>query len=261
MEPGTQIGDVVRVFVYRDSEDRLIATNLEPLARVGQFAALSVRDVTTTGAYLDWGLEKDLLLPYRNQRRDLRPGERVTVFVYLDEASDRIVASAKWEWFLSDQPYPGKVGDAAELFVAEETDLGFKMLVDGTHQGLVYHNEVFKPLRLGDVLTGFVRTIRPDGKLDLSLQRPGYDEALAADRHPAGRPAPGPQRPAPPRRQKPGRRRVPPPGHEQESVQKSPRRPLQAGPGATGPRAHPAASSRGVTATLRTACRGRKISR
>ena len=180
VEPGTQIGDVVRVFVYRDSEDRLIATNLEPLARVGQFAALSVRDVSTTGAYLDWGLEKDLLLPYRNQRRNLRPGERVTVFVYLDEASDRIVASAKWEWFLSDQPYPGKVGDAANLFVAEETDLGFKMLVDGTHQGLVYHNEVFKPLRLGDVLTGFVRTIRPDGKLDLSLQRPGYDEALAA---------------------------------------------------------------------------------
>ncbi len=179
VEPGTQIGDIVHVFVYRDSEDRLIATNLEPHARVGQFATLSVRDVTTTGAFLDWGLEKDLLLPYHNQRRDLRPGERVTVFVYLDETSDRIVASAKWEWFLSPDPFPGKVGDAAELFVAEETDLGFKMLVDGTHQGLIYHNDVFKPLRLGDVHTGYVRAIRPDGKLDLTLQRPGYDEALA----------------------------------------------------------------------------------
>ncbi|GAB2790589.1 hypothetical protein HNQ93_003361 [Hymenobacter luteus] len=177
---GTRVGDVVRVFVYRDSEDRLIATNLEPYVRVGQFAALTVRDVTPTGAFLDWGLEKDLLLPYRNLRRTLRPGERATVFVYLDDTTDRIVASAKWEWFLSDDPFPGKAGDAADLFVAEETDLGYKVIVDGTHQGLLYHNEVFKPLRLGDVHTGYVRQVRPDGKLDLSLQRPGYDEALAA---------------------------------------------------------------------------------
>ncbi|MCA8832667.1 CvfB family protein [Hymenobacter pini] len=177
---GTQVGDVLRVFVYRDSEDRLIATTLEPYVRVGQFAALSVRDVSSNGAFLDWGLEKDLFLPYRNQRRNLRPGERVTVFVYLDDTSDRIVASAKWEWFLSDQPFPGKAGDAANLFVAEETDLGYKMIVDGTHQGVVYHNEVFRPLRLGDVLTGYIKQVRPDGKLDLSLQKPGYDEALAA---------------------------------------------------------------------------------
>ncbi|SNR67946.1 CvfB family protein [Hymenobacter mucosus] len=177
---GTHVGDIVRVFVYRDSEDRLIATNLEPYARVGQFAALTVRDVTPNGAFLDWGLEKDLFLPYRNQRRNLRSGERVTVFVYLDETTDRIVASAKWEWFLSEAPFPGKAGDSADLFVAEETDLGYKVIVDGTHQGLLYHNEVFKPLRLGDVHTGYIRQVRPDGKLDLSLQRPGYDEALAA---------------------------------------------------------------------------------
>lgn len=177
---GTEIGDVLRVFVYRDSEDRLIATTLEPLATVGQFAALTVRDVTPNGAFLEWGLEKDLFLPYRNQRHDLRVGQRETVFVYLDETTDRIVASAKWEWFLSDQPYAGKVGDTAELFVAAETDMGFKVIVDGTHQGLLYHNEVFKPLRLGDVHTGYVRAIRPDGKLDLSLQRLGHDEALAA---------------------------------------------------------------------------------
>ena len=178
--PGTQIGDVLRVFVYRDSEDRLLATTLDPLVRVGQFAALTVRDVTPTGAFLDWGLEKDLFLPYRNQRRNLRPGQRETVYVYLDDTSDRIVTSAKWEWFLSDEPFCGQPGDAAELFVAEETDLGYKVIVNGTHQGLLYHNEVFKPLRLGDVHTGYVRQIRPDGKLDLSLQRPGYDEALAA---------------------------------------------------------------------------------
>ena len=177
---GTEIGDRLRVFVYRDSEDRLIATTLEPYAVVGQFATLSVRDVSTVGAFLDWGLEKDLLVPYRNLLRPLRPGDRATVFVYLDETTDRLVASAKWEQFLSDQPYPGRAGDPAALLIADETDLGYKAIVDGTHQGLLYQNEVFKPLRLGDVHAGYVRQIRPDGKLDLTLQRPGYDEALAA---------------------------------------------------------------------------------
>lgn len=177
---GTQIGDRLRVFVYRDSEDRLIATTLEPLAKVGEFAALSVRDVSSIGAFLEWGLEKDLFLPYRNQRRNLRPGQRETVYVYLDDTSDRIVATAKWERQLPDEPFPGQVGDEVSLFVADETDLGFKVIVNGKYQGLLYHNEVFRPLRLGDKLPGYVRTIRPDGKLDLSLQRAGYDEALAA---------------------------------------------------------------------------------
>lgn len=177
---GTQVGDVLHVFVYRDSEDRLIATTLQPLVRVGEFAALSVRDVTPLGAFLDWGLEKDLFLPYSNQRRNLRPGERATVYVYLDEASDRIVATARWEGRLSTEPFPGQPGDAVQLLVAEETDMGYKVLVNGQHQGLLYHNEVFRPLRLGDTPTGYVRQIRPDGKLDISLQKPGYDEALAA---------------------------------------------------------------------------------
>ncbi|GAA4016223.1 S1-like domain-containing RNA-binding protein [Hymenobacter fastidiosus] len=177
---GTQIGDRLRVFVYRDSEDRLIATNLEPLVRVNQFAALTVRDVSEVGAFLDWGLEKDLFLPYRNQRRALRPGQRVTVFVYLDETSDRIVASAKWERYLPDTPFEGQAGDVVQLFVADESDLGYPVLVNGTHQGLLYHNEVFRPLRLGDTPTGYVRQVRPDGKLDISLQKAGYDEALDA---------------------------------------------------------------------------------
>ncbi|WP_303312573.1 S1 RNA-binding domain-containing protein [Hymenobacter sp. BT730] len=177
---GTQVGDVLRVFVYRDSEDRLIATTLDPLVRVGQFAALTVRDVTPLGAFLDWGLEKDLFLPYRNQRRNLRPGERATVYVYLDETSDRIVASARWEGFLSHEPFPGQPGDAVQLMVAEETDLGYKVLVNGRYQGLLYHNEVFRPLRLGDTPTGYVRLVRPDGKLDISLQKIGYDEARDA---------------------------------------------------------------------------------
>ncbi|MDF7810007.1 S1-like domain-containing RNA-binding protein [Hymenobacter sp. YC55] len=178
---GTRVGDMLRVFVYRDSEDRLIATTLDPLAKVGDFAALTVRDVTPLGAFLDWGLEKDLFLPYRNQRRSLRVGQRETVYVYLDDTSDRIVATAKWERALpTDEPFPGRVGDEVRLFVADETELGYKVIVNGTHQGLLYHNEVFRPLRLGDTPTGYVRVIREDGKLDISLQRVGYDEALAA---------------------------------------------------------------------------------
>ncbi|GAA3928078.1 CvfB family protein [Hymenobacter algoricola] len=177
---GTQIGDRLRVFVYRDSEDRLIATNLVPLAKVNEFAALTVRDVSEVGAFLDWGLEKDLFLPYRNQRRALRPGQRVTVFVYLDETSDRIVANAKWERYLPDVDFPGQAGDQVALFVADDTELGYPVIVNGVHQGLLYHNEVFRPLRLGDTPTGYVRQVRPDGKLDISLQKAGYDEALDA---------------------------------------------------------------------------------
>jgi|SRR6476661_1712857 len=176
VERGTRVGDIVRVFVYRDSEDRLIATNLRPLALVNSFAALTVRDHGPAGTFLDMGLEKDLLLPYRNQRRDLRVGERVLVYVYLDEESDRLVATAKWKPFLSKEPFPGQVGDEVSLLVADESDLGYNVIVNGTHQGLLYHNEVFRPLRLGEHLPGFVRTIRDDGKLDVRLQREGYGE-------------------------------------------------------------------------------------
>ncbi|QIL77126.1 MULTISPECIES: S1 RNA-binding domain-containing protein [Hymenobacter] len=177
---GTQIGDRLRVFVYRDSEDRLIATTLEPLARVGEFAALTVKDVSSNGAFLEWGLEKDLFLPYRNQRQALRVGQRATVYVYLDENSDRIVASSKWEKYLPHAEFPGQVGDQVELFVAQDTDLGYTVIVNGAYLGLLYHNEIFRPLRLGDRPTGYVRQIRPDGKLDISLQKVGYDEALDA---------------------------------------------------------------------------------
>ncbi len=177
---GTRVGDVLRVFVYRDSEDRLIATTLRPLALVNSFAALAVRDHGPAGSFLEWGLEKDLLLPFPNQRRDLRVGERVFVFVYLDEESDRLVASAKWKKFLSNAPFPGQPGDAVRLMVADETDLGYPVIVDGTHQGLLFHNEVFRPLRLGETIPGFLRQVRADGKLDVRLQREGYGEVETA---------------------------------------------------------------------------------
>jgi predicted RNA-binding protein (virulence factor B family) len=177
---GAHVGDVIRVFVYRDSEDRLIATTLEPLAVVDSFAALSVRDVGAPGAFLDWGLEKDLLLPHANQRQAARVGERLLVYVYLDEASDRLVASAKWQQFLSPEPFAGAVGEAVQVLVAEETPLGYSVIVNGTHLGLLYHNEVFRPLRIGEMLPGHLRQVRPDGKLDVRLGQAGYDEVATA---------------------------------------------------------------------------------
>jgi predicted RNA-binding protein (virulence factor B family) len=177
---GAQVGDVIRVFVYRDSEDRLIATTLEPLAVVDSFAALTVRDVGAPGAFLDWGLEKDLLLPHANQRQDVRVGDRVLVYVYLDEATDRLVASAKWQRFLSPEPFVGAVGEAVQVLIAEETPLGYSVIVNGTHAGLLYSNEVFRPLRIGELLSGHLRLIRPDGKLDVRLGQAGYDEVESA---------------------------------------------------------------------------------
>ena len=177
---GARVGDVIRVFVYRDSEDRLIATTLEPLAVVDSFATLTVRDQGPAGAFLDWGLEKDLLLPYRNQARDVRVGERVLVYVYLDEASDRLVASSKWRQFLSPELFAGQPGDAVQVLIAEETPLGYNAIVNGTHLGLLYANEVFRPLRTGELLPGHLRQVRPDGKLDVRLGQAGYDEVETA---------------------------------------------------------------------------------
>jgi predicted RNA-binding protein (virulence factor B family) len=177
---GAHVGDTIRVFVYRDSEDRLIATTLEPLAVVDSFAALTVRDVGPPGAFLDWGLEKDLLLPHRNQRQAVRVGERVLVYVYLDEASDRLVASAKWQQFLSPEPFTGAVGEAVQVLIGEETPLGYSVVVNGTHLGLLYHNEVFRPLRVGELLPGHLRQVRPDGKLDVRLGQAGYNEVETA---------------------------------------------------------------------------------
>jgi predicted RNA-binding protein (virulence factor B family) len=177
---GAHVGDIIRVFVYRDSEDRLIATTLEPLAVVDSFAALTVRDVGAPGAFLDWGLEKDLLLPHANQRQAVRIGDRVLVYVYLDEATDRLVASAKWQQFLSPEPFDGAEGASVQLLIAEETPLGYSAIVNGTHAGLLYSNEVFRPLRTGELLPGHLRQIRPDGKLDVRLGQAGYDEVETA---------------------------------------------------------------------------------
>ena len=172
---GASAGDTLDVFVYRDSEDRLVATTETPLAMVGDFALLRVLSIRPSlGAFLDWGLAKDLLLPRREQTGPLREGELVVVRVLIDEKSGRIVASARLHRWLDKSPPAFQPEQAVHLLIYGETPLGYNAIVENTHTGLLYRSEMAAPLRIGDTLSGFVRCVRPDGKIDLALDRAGY---------------------------------------------------------------------------------------
>jgi predicted RNA-binding protein (virulence factor B family) len=175
-----QLGDRLRVFIYRDSEDRIIATTLEPKAKIGDFAALTVKDTSNHGAFLDWGLEKDLFVPFSNQRDKMQTGRTYIVFLYLDENSDRIVATAKYEKYLNQQIPELSEGQEVDLLVAGFTDLGMKVIINNQYQGILYKNEVFRPLNLGEKTRGFIRKIREDNKIDVSLQKAGFEEVTDA---------------------------------------------------------------------------------
>jgi predicted RNA-binding protein (virulence factor B family) len=178
---GTSPGDVVEVFVYTDSEDRPIATTEQPLARADEFACLRVVSVSPVGAFLDWGLSKDLLLPFRSQLQRVRPEQRVVVRVFCDSVSGRPVATAKVERFLVEPPDDLREGQAVQLLVYEETDMGSKAIVDGSFGALVYHEPGRGRLEIGSSPTGYVQRIRADGKVDLSLS-PSGKAAIDADR-------------------------------------------------------------------------------
>jgi predicted RNA-binding protein (virulence factor B family) len=168
-------GGIIDVFVYRDSEDRLVATTETPHAEVGQFALLRVVSVNPrVGAFLDWGLEKDLLLPMREQTSAIALGSWVLVRVALDERSDRIIASARLNRYLDLQPPTYREGQPVNLMVIDETPLGFNVVVENAHRGLLYKSDLSGSLAPGQPLEGFIRSIRPDGKLDVSLDRAGY---------------------------------------------------------------------------------------
>jgi uncharacterized protein len=177
-------GGSVDVFVYLDSEDRLVATTETPFVYVGEFACLEcVGFNPKIGCFLNWGLEKDLLLPLREQEAPVYPGDRVVVYVYVDERSGRIVASARLRRHLDLTPPNYHDDQPVHLIIAGETPLGYKAIVDHTHWGLLYRTEVSAPLEIGQELTGYVRTVRPDGKIDLRLNREGYRHvAPLADR-------------------------------------------------------------------------------
>lgn len=167
---GTEPGQELRVFVYTDSEDRPIATTMEPAAVLGEIAALEVKAVAPFGAFLDWGLEKDLLLPKAEQHRPVRTGEKVVVKIALDYKTNRLIGVSKLNAFLKPAPEDFEPGREVELLISQITPLGYQAVVDGRYSGLLYKNEVFEPIQVGDRLKGFVRKVREDGKLDLNLK-------------------------------------------------------------------------------------------
>jgi predicted RNA-binding protein (virulence factor B family) len=171
-----QPGDEVEVFVYVDREERLRATTQKPYATVGQFAKLRVVANSSSGAYLDWGLQKDLLVPKREQHAKMEEGKSYVVFVFLDKKTNRIIASSKLDKFLDLQSPNYDEGEEVDLFICYKTDLGYKAVVNNSHWGMVYKNEVFQKLHIGQQLKGYIKIIREDLKIDISLQQSGYQK-------------------------------------------------------------------------------------
>lgn len=167
------IGEPIEVFLYLDTEERIVATTHMPLAQVGDFAYLEVAWVNNFGAFLHWGPLKDLFVPFREQKMKMMKGHSYIVHVHLDPETYRIMASAKVEHFLSQDFPPYRTGDQVELLIWQKTDLGLKAIVDGRYGGLLYDTQMFRTLRTGDRVKGYISQVRPDGKLDLSLQCPG----------------------------------------------------------------------------------------
>ncbi|MCW5516601.1 S1 RNA-binding domain-containing protein [Muriicola sp. Z0-33] len=165
-----EIGDEIRVFCYLDHEERPIATTLDPFIKRDEFGFIRVAEVNEYGAFMDWGLEKHLLVPFREQRIRMNPGEWYVVYCYLDEKSFRLVASARVNRFLSKDHPKYRVNDEVQLLVSRKSDLGWDVIVDNQFKGLVFSNEVFQQIKVGDRLAGFVKNVRPDGKLDITLQ-------------------------------------------------------------------------------------------
>jgi hypothetical protein len=174
---GLVVGDEVEVFVYLDNEERRVATTLEPKAMVGDFAYLEVAWVNEFGAFLDWGLMKDLFCPFREQKKRMEEGRSYIVHVHLDEESYRIMASAKVEkWLENDKLKEEKllsVGDKVSALIWQKTDLGFKAIIDNKYGALLYDSQVFKDIHTGDIVDAYVTKIRPDGKIDVALQPSG----------------------------------------------------------------------------------------
>lgn len=175
----SEVEDWLNVFIYLDSDDKLIATTEKPKVQVGEFASLKVLEVNSIGIFLDWGLSKDLLLPYSEEKRSLQAGDYCVVHVYLDKHTRRITATARLDRYLDLRPNTYQVGQSVDLLVAESTDMGFKAIINNQHWGLIHKNEVFKFLRNGIREKGFIKELRADGKISLSLQPVGQDAADA----------------------------------------------------------------------------------
>lgn len=168
-----KVGDELDVFIYLDNEERLVATTQQPLVQVGQFACLEVAWVNQYGAFLNWGLMKDLFVPFSEQKMKMQVGKRYVVHVHLDEESFRIVASAKVDRYLSKEKADYVPGQEVEVLIWQKTDLGFKAIIENRFGGLLYDSEIFQSLHTGMRLKAYVKQVRDDGKIDLMLQKPG----------------------------------------------------------------------------------------
>lgn len=175
------IGDTLRVFVYPDNEGRKVATTLVPKVLVNEFAFLQVSAVEQVGAFLDWGLDKDLLVPFREQRQRMEKGRWYVVFMTVDEKTDRLFATNKIEQRLDNEHMEVREGDKVDLLIMQKTDLGFSAIINNRHKGLIYDSDIFQDINVGQQLTGYIKHIREDHKIDLSLQPIGYHES--ADTH------------------------------------------------------------------------------
>lgn len=170
---GCKVGDELNVFLYLDNEERPVATTQKPLAKVGDFACLEVSWVNEYGAFLNWGLMKDLFCPFREQKMRMEIGNKYIVYVTIDDESYRMMASAKIEHFLSKEIAPYNNGDEVNLLIWQKTDLGFKVIIDNAFAGLIYEDQIFKHVTTGDRMKGYISCVREDGKIDVTLQPTG----------------------------------------------------------------------------------------
>ena len=173
-----RIGELIDVFVYLDQEERPVATTEKPLAKVGDFAYLECAWVNEYGAFLNWGLMKDVFCPFHEQKKRMEIGNSYIVHLHIDEESYRIVASAKVEKYFSEEFPPYAPEEEVDLLVWQKTDLGFKVIIDNCHPGLIYENQIFRPVHTGDRMRGYISGVRPDGKIDVSLQTTGRRQTL-----------------------------------------------------------------------------------
>lgn len=170
-----ELQDKIEVFVYHDHEERKVATKIKPKILLNEFELLQVTAVTNVGAFMDWGLEKDLLVPFREQRHKMQEGKWYIVYLDVDRKTDRLYASNRIDDILQNRVLTVERGEEVSLFVFQKTDLGFSVIVNNIHKGLLFRNEIFKELNIGDKIIGFVKNIREDNKLDISIQRIGYE--------------------------------------------------------------------------------------
>ncbi len=174
MKPEGEVG----VFVYRDSEGRKVATTLSPKILINEFALLQVSAVSEVGAFLDWGLEKDLMVPFREQRQKMEVGRWYIVYLDIDLKTDRLYASNRVEKFLQNDDISIKEGDEVDVLVLQKTDLGYTVIINNAHKGLIFDNEIFKELSIGENLKGYVKKIREDNKIDVTIQPIGYRNVI-----------------------------------------------------------------------------------